>query len=182
MDPRLVVAAQRGDRTAFRAITESSAGRLKQVAYRILHDRDLADDATQEALLEIWRSLPRLRDPARFDAWSYRFVVRACHREWKRARRAAPDTRSQPTAIPDASGFVHDRDQLERGFQHLSLDHRAVIVLRYYLDLTVEDTADALGISVGTAKSRLHRAMAKLRISLRADVPDVLDPKGEPAR
>jgi RNA polymerase sigma-70 factor (ECF subfamily) len=184
MDPGLVVLAQGGDRAAFHAIAEESAPRLKQVAYRILRDAGLAEDATQGALLEMWRSLPRLRDPARFEGWSYRFVVRACHREAKRSRRAIPalpDPRlaiTRPTAIPDGTGVVLDRDQLERGFRRLSVDQRAVVVLHYYLDLTLEDTARALGVSVGTAKSRLHRAMVELRLALYADARATPEPEG----
>jgi RNA polymerase sigma-70 factor (ECF subfamily) len=183
MDPRLVELAQGGDRAAFRSITDASVNRLKQVAYRILRDHDLAEDAIQQAMVDIWQSLGQLRDPARFDAWSYRFVVRACYRESKRQRRARPDIRERQAAItPDAIRVVHDRDQLDRGFQRLSLDHRAVVVMHYYLDLTMEDTADALGISVGTAKSRLHRAMSKLRTALQADSPEPLKSNGEPIR
>lgn len=176
MDPALVRRAQRGDRPAFRAISEVAGERLKHVAYRILRDQHLAEDATQQALVEIWRSLPRLRDPERFDAWSYRFVVRACHRESRRARRDVRALADPRTLVaPDASGAVIDRDQLERGFRGLSIDHRAVVVLHYFLDLTMEDTAESLGISVGTAKSRLHRAMGKMRAALAADMPEGLD-------
>jgi RNA polymerase sigma-70 factor, ECF subfamily len=164
--------AQRGDEVAFAAITEASHARLKQVAYRILRDRHLAEDAMQQALVEIWRKLPGLRDPARFDAWSYRFLVHACYREAKRHRRDDAELPAEREHVaPDAIGAANDRDQLERGFQRLSIDHRAVVVLHYYLDLTIEDTAAALGISVGTAKSRLNRAMSRLRTALHADLP-----------
>jgi RNA polymerase sigma-70 factor (ECF subfamily) len=170
MDPELVMRAQRGDEVAFAAITQASHGRLKQVAYRILRDRHLAEDAMQQALVEMWRKLPTLNDPARFDAWSYRVLVRACYREAKRHRRSfgqIPGKR-EPVEL-DGTAAVNDRDQLERGFAHLSVDHRAVVVMHYYLDLTIEDTAATLGISVGTAKSRLNRAMTRLRTALHAD-------------
>lgn len=120
--------------------------------------------------MDIWRKLPRLRDPARFDAWSYRFLVHACYVEAKRHRDRLGDLPPErEPSQPDGTGVVNDRDQLERGFARLSLDHRAVLVMRFYLDLTVEDTAEALGISVGTAKSRLSRATKKLRLALHAD-------------
>jgi RNA polymerase sigma-70 factor (ECF subfamily) len=182
MDPRLVMLAQQGDEAAFADIAQASNGRLKQVAYRIVRDKDLAEDAMQQALVEIWQALPRLRDPARFDAWSYRFLVRACYREAKRLRDMPPELadRDQPTT-PDSTGAVMDRDQLERGFERLSLDHRAVVVMHYYLDLTIEDTADALGISAGTAKSRLNRAMAKMRIAMHVDARAPDEPDREPA-
>ncbi len=183
MDTTLVVRAQQGDEVAFAAIMQAAHGRLKQVAYRILRDPHLAEDAMQQALIEMWRKLPTLRDPARFDAWSYRFLVNACYREGKRFResyRAVPGTLESSQS--DGTGAVNDRDQLERAFKHLSLDHRAVVVMHYYLDLTIEDSAQALGISVGTAKSRLNRAMARLRTTMGADVPRWSQPDREQSR
>ncbi len=172
MDRELVVRAQAGDEVAFAAIIGAAHGRFKQIAYRILRDAYLAEDAMQQAMVEMWRKLPTLRDPDRFDGWSYRFLVHACYREAKRYKESY---RQLPgvvdTSYPDGSGTVNDRDQLERAFKRLSVDHRAVVVMHYYLDLTIEDTAQALGISAGTAKSRLNRAMAKLRLALEADAP-----------
>jgi RNA polymerase sigma-70 factor, ECF subfamily len=170
MDTRLVIRAQNGDEVAFAHITGAVHGRFKQVAFRILRDRYLAEDAVQQALVEIWRKLPTLKDPERFDGWAYRFLVHACYREYSRNRDAHRDLRGWPEPISlDATAAVDDRDQLERGFRRLSLDHRAVLVTRFYLDLSIEDTAEALGISVGTAKSRLNRAMGRMRLALHAD-------------
>jgi RNA polymerase sigma-70 factor, ECF subfamily len=171
MDPSLVRRAQGGDEVAFTLITRAASARFNQIAFRILRDRHLAEDAVQQALVEIWRKLPTLRDPERFDGWSYRFLVHACYREGKRYReafRVVPG--NHDLTHPDAAHAVSDRDQLERGFRRLSVDHRAVVVIHYYLDLSIEDTAEALGISVGTAKSRLSRAMTQLRLVLHADV------------
>src|SRR5215217_716898 len=81
METDLVVRAQRGDKSAYALIAAAIADRLLAVARRILRDRDLADDATQQALLAIWQDLPQLNDPARFDAWSYRLLVHACYAE-----------------------------------------------------------------------------------------------------
>ncbi len=171
MDPSLVSRAQGGDEVAFALITQATSGRFNQVAFRILRDRHLAEDAVQQALVEIWRKLPTLRDPERFDGWSYRFLVHACYREGKRYRNAFRELPGRHDLThPDATNVVNDRDQLERGFRRLSIDHRAVVVMHYYLDLTIEDSAQALGISVGTAKSRLNRAMTQLRIALHSDV------------
>ena len=76
----------------------------------------------------------------------------------------------------DGSGTVVDRDQLERGFRRLSIDHRAVVVLHHYLDLPLERVAESLDIPVGTARSRLHHAMRGLRAALDADArPPVRD-------
>lgn len=171
MDPSTVVRAQGGDEVAFALITREVSARFNQVAFRILRDRHLAEDAVQQALVEIWRKLPTLRDPERFDGWSYRFLVHSCYREGKRYRdafRQLPG--NHDLNHPDAFHVVSDRDQLEQGFRRLSVDHRAVVVMHYYLDLTIEDTAEALGISAGTAKSRLNRAMAQMRLALHRDI------------
>ena len=84
MDTDLVTRAQHGDEEAFASLAVAAGDRLHAVAHRILRDIDLAEDATQQALLAIWRDLPQLRDPARFDAWSYRLLVRACYAEGRR--------------------------------------------------------------------------------------------------
>jgi RNA polymerase sigma-70 factor (ECF subfamily) len=172
MDTDLVTAAQHGDEEAFASLAIAVGGRLHAVAHRILRDLDLAEDATQQALLTIWRDLPHLRDPARFEAWSYRLLVRACYAEGRRARHWAPNlhvlSADEPWAPEGLSG-VHDRDQLERGFRRLSIDHRAVVVLHHYLDLPLGEVAEALGVPEGTVRSRLHHAMRGLRAALEAD-------------
>lgn len=172
MDTELVVRAQHGDESAFAVIAQSAADRLHAVAHRILRDLELADDATQQALLTIWRTLPQLRDPARFDAWSYRLLVRACFAESRRARGRVQSRGLLPTDLPvqaDSASLVADRDQLERGFRRLSIDHRAVIVLHHYLGMPFEQVADALGVPPGTVRSRHHHALRGLRAALEAD-------------
>src|ERR1700693_40586 len=94
MDQELVALAQRGDEQAFASLAVAAGHRLHAVAFRILRDTDLAEDATQQALLNVWRNLPQLRDPARFDAWSYRLLVRACYAD------AGPERRWAPTLHP----------------------------------------------------------------------------------
>jgi RNA polymerase sigma-70 factor (ECF subfamily) len=172
MDTDLVVRAQHGDKGAYALIATEVADRFLAVARRILRDIDLAEDATQQALLTAWQDLPQLRDPARFEAWSYRLLVRACYAEGRKERRWAPNLRVIPAdesiADNDLSSVV-DRDQLERGFRRLSLDHRAVVVLHHYLDLPLDRVADMLGIPVGTAHSRLHHAMRAWCAALDAD-------------
>ena len=176
MDTTLVRQAQDGDEEAFASLAMAAGDRLHAVAHRILRDTDLAEDATQQALLAIWRDLPTLRDPDRFDAWSYRLLVRACYVEARRTRHWAPNLRLLPEDEPgltDASASLADRDQLERGFRRLSVDHRAVVVLHHYLDLPIAHVAETLGIPVGTARSRLHYAMRALRAALDADARPV---------
>ena len=171
MDTDLVVLAQHGDKGAFALIAAGIADRFLAVSRRILRDIDLAEDATQQALLAIWQDLPGLRDPARFDAWSYKVLVRACYTEGRKARRWAPNLTllDDVLAADDTLSSVVDREQLERGFRRLSLDHRAVVVLYHYLDMPLDGIAEALDIPLGTAHSRLHHAMRGLRAALDAD-------------
>ena len=100
MDTELVVRAQKGDEQAFASLAVAAGDRLHAVAHRILRDIDLAEDATQQALLNVWRDLPQLRDPARFDAWSYRLLVRACYAEARRMRRSTSNLRLLPADEP----------------------------------------------------------------------------------
>jgi RNA polymerase sigma-70 factor, ECF subfamily len=172
MDTELVRLAQRGDEGAFASLAVAVGDRLHAVAHRILRDIELAEDATQQALLSIWQDLPQLRDPARFEAWSYRLLVRACYAEAKKQRRWAPNLRILPTDEPvgaDDFRLVMDRDELESGFRSLSIDHRAVVVLHHYLDFPLEQVAEILGVPSGTVYSRLHYAMRGLRAAIDAD-------------
>ena len=172
MDTELVVRAQHGDEEAFASLAVAIGGRLNAVAHRILREVDLAEDATQQALLSIWRDLPQLREPARFEAWSYRLLVRACYAQGRAERRWPPTLRLLPTDESAGSDELHsviDRDQLERGFRRLSIDHRAVVVLHHYLDLPLDAVAETLGVPIGTVRSRLHYAMRGLRAALEAD-------------
>jgi RNA polymerase sigma-70 factor, ECF subfamily len=98
--------------------------------------------------------------------------VRACYAEGRRARRWAPNLRLVPANEPasaDLLSSVVDRDQLERGFRRLSIDHRAVVVMHHYLDLTLAEIADSLDVPEGTVRSRLHYAMRGLRAAMAAD-------------
>jgi RNA polymerase sigma-70 factor, ECF subfamily len=174
MDQHLVERARAGDTGAFESLVVANHHRLFRVAHGILRDPHLAEDATQQAFLDIWRDLRRLRDPARFAAWSYRLLVRVCHAEAKRRPDWVPDTEISPDREPVASDVyrtVADRDQLERGFRHLSVDQRSVIVLHHLLDMTLDKVAETLDIPLGTAHSRLSRAMQALRSAMGRENP-----------
>ena len=163
MHTDLVVRAQRGDEQAFTRSLVPIYDRLHHIAFRMLRDRTLAEEAVQHAALAMWRGLPKLREPERFEAWTYRLVVNACHSEGRRRKRRSHEVQvpiSREPIVRDEYGRIHDRDQLERGFARLSMDQRAVVVLHRYLGMSVDDVAEALDIRPGTARSRLHRAVA----------------------
>ena len=104
--PSSIGRAQHGDEEAFASLAVAAGDRLHAVAHRILRDTYLAEDATQQALLAIWRDLPQLRDPARFDAWSYRLLVRACYAEGRRIHQWGPSLMLLPVDQPaNAEGF-----------------------------------------------------------------------------
>jgi RNA polymerase sigma-70 factor (ECF subfamily) len=169
----LVERAMAGDHDAFCAPAGASIGRLFSAARLILRDDGRAEDATQEALVAAWRDLSALRDPDRFEAWLHRLLVRACYREARRGRRRWEieiGIRPLEGAATDHALEIADRDQLERGFRRLDADQRIVLVLHYYLPgLSLDESADALGIPPGTARSRLHRATKAMRAALEAD-------------
>jgi RNA polymerase sigma-70 factor (ECF subfamily) len=172
VDDQLVVRAQGGDRDVFEQIVNVSFDRCLGVAMRLLRDSALAEDAVQQTMINVWRDLPRLRDPARYDAWSYKLLVRACYAEYKKAPRWMPAIETGMASEPrtgDGVGAVIDRDQLERGFRRLSMSHRAVVVLHHYLDLPLDEVGRVLDLPTGTVKSRLHRALAEMRAALETD-------------
>jgi RNA polymerase sigma-70 factor (ECF subfamily) len=167
----LVDRARRGDREAFGVLAGGAVDRLYAIARLILRDTELAEDATQDALVRAWRDLPSLRDAERFDAWLYRLVVHACadvgrHRRRWRAEIAV--LTSEP-AEPDRASELADRDQLERGLRRLNDAQQAILILHFYIGLSPSEAADALEIPVGTAKSRLHYAIEALRAAIEAD-------------
>jgi RNA polymerase sigma-70 factor (ECF subfamily) len=167
----LVERARRGDREAFAQLAADEVDRLHAIASLILRDPDLAEDVAQEALIRCWRKLPSLRDIGRFDAWLYRILIRAAADEYGRRRRyeASVQRVELKPSSADSEGDLADRDELERGFRRLSIDHRVVVVLHHFVGLTLPEAAAALGIAPGTAKSRYHYAIAALRAALEAD-------------
>jgi RNA polymerase sigma-70 factor (ECF subfamily) len=167
----LVDRARRGDREAFSVLAGGAVDRLYGIARLILRDTELAEDATQDALVRAWRDLPTLRDVERFDAWLYRLIVRACAdtgRHRRRWRAEITVLRTEP-AEPDRASELADRDQLERGLRRLKEAQRTILILHFYLGLSPIEAADALEIRVGTAKSRLHYAIEALRAAIAAD-------------
>ena|SRR5437870_4787399 len=174
MQRDLVERAMAGDHDAFTELARVSIRRLLVVARLILRDDGRAEDATQEALISAWTHLAGLRDPARFEAWLHRLLINACYRESHRDRRRGifevnvPPMREAPAA-GDLATEVARRDQLERGFRRLDAEQRTVLVLHYYLGLSLDEASDVLGVRPGTIRSRLHRAIEAMRAGLEAD-------------
>ena len=182
MQVALVERARAGDEEAFASLARGAADRLLAIAYRILRDLALAEDAVQQTLVIAWRELPSLRDAAAFEGWLRRLLVHACYREARRNRRWAAHVRLlpvEPAAPSDGPLDVATRDQLERGFRRLPAEQRAIFVLHHYLGLTLQEIADQLGIPLGTVKSRLHYGTNTLRAALEADLRSPIEPTRE---
>lgn len=157
-------------------LVEQHAAPVYRLVAAIVGQADAADVA-QEAFVTAWQQLPRLRDASRFESWLRRICVNRS-RNWlrDRARRptglAALDAEVESLRDPRADfvGAVDARSVLEGAFERLGHDHRAVLALHYSLGLSIAETADALDIRVGTAKSRLSAALVAMRREV-ADPP-----------
>jgi RNA polymerase sigma-70 factor, ECF subfamily len=172
MRTRLVERARAGDDVAFSELVDLDGDLCFAIAFRIIRDVDRAQDAVQQAFLNAWRDLPRLRDPERFGPWLHRLLVNACYEEVRRHRRWSTRIRALPTdgpAGPDTTVSIGDRDVLDRAFERLSPEHRAVVVLHHHAGHPLAEIADIVGVPVGTVKSRLHYATRTLRAAIVAD-------------
>ena len=167
--------AMAGDHDAFARLAATAIRSMYATARLIVREDAAAEDATQEALVNAWRYLPSLREPDRFEAWLYRLLVNACRTQLRRAGRREVvqidviDRVDRSRDGGDPAGALADRDQLERGFRHLDPDQRAIVILHYYRGYSVPEVADIVGIPLGTAKSRIHRATSALRAAMDAD-------------
>ena len=162
----LAADAEAARAAAFEQLVQARLDDSYRLARLILRDAQEAEDATHDAFIRAWQEHGRLRDPDRFDAWFSRILVNACRDRLRRRKVRRHDDLDRAASVPatdDAHRGVDDRDTLERAFVALSPDHRIAVVLRYYRDLPVEEVARAVGVPVGTVRSRLHYAIRHLR-------------------
>ena len=164
--------ASHGDDDAFELLARQWVGELDALARLILRDRDMAEDAVQEALVTAWRKLPTLKDPTKFDVWLKRVLLNACrdqHRGRDRQqRRERLGASRMPMSTPDSSEALGDRDELDTALRAVTIDQRTVLVLRYYAGLDIPEMAAVLGVPSGTVGSRLHYAIRALRSAIDA--------------
>jgi RNA polymerase sigma-70 factor, ECF subfamily len=187
MDQRgLVERARDGDHDAFTTLIDVCIGRLDAAARLVLRDPELAGDAVQDTLIRVWRDLPGLRDPDRFDAWLHRLLMNACLDLARRRRRRPIEVDLLPTdviATRDVARDVANRDMVDAALQRLEPAHRAVVVMHFFLGMPLSEVAAILSIPLGTAKSRLHYSLAAMRATVVDDHP--IDPRsvrgGQPA-
>lgn len=166
----LVLLAQSGDRGALEELLRETYAPLRRyVMY--LAGPELAEDVLQETSIQIFRKLKYLREPSVYRAWTFRIASRIAFAQLKSARRWQPLEEApveQLTAVDERMGEPPDEGFLEL-MDHVSPASRAVLLLRYQQDLSVEESAAILEIPVGTAKSRLHYGVTMLRNYLREE-------------
>lgn len=174
MDLELIRRALAGDVEAFTTLIASRLQPMFRTAMAILgHEAD-ARDAVQRSLTAIWRGLPTLREPDRFDAWSTRILVNTCRRIARDRRRVGlrelaidPDGGAMNLPRVDGPGDATIRRiALERAFDRLDADERTLLVLHHLDGRSLTEIAATFGIPVGTAKSRLHTARRHLERAL----------------
>jgi RNA polymerase sigma-70 factor (ECF subfamily) len=148
--------------------------RSYRLAGLILGNVQEAEDAVQDAVVVAWKGFDRLRNADRFGAWFDRIVVNGCRDRMRRrgtVRFIAIDQSIDPVG-PDPFRDLIERDALLNGLTTLKPDERTVVVLRFWGDLPLDEIAERLGWPLGSVKSRLHRALARLRQGLAGESTD----------
>ena len=155
---------------AFRRLAERHLERSYRLACAVLGNPGEAQDATHDAFVQAWRKWSTLRDPGRFEPWFDRILVNTCRNRLKRAGRVSTHELFADLPVADADAYAEslDRAAIERALAQLSPDHRLVVALRFYRDLTIEEIARLLSIPAGTVQSRLHYALKRLHAALDA--------------
>ncbi len=165
-DPGVVGAARSGDLGAFEELVKRYQAHVWRLALHLLHDRDLASDATQEAFVRAYRFLPRYRGESKFSTWLFS-IARNCAldeaRKATRRRRISDRAEAQPAAAPRDAGVAIE---VREAVGALPLDLREPIVMIDMFGISYKEVAAALGVPEGTIKSRVHRARELLVESL----------------
>lgn len=165
MDRELLLKARAGDREAFELIVAAKAEPLFRTAMAIVGNEADARDATQEAFINAWRSLSRLRDLDRFDAWLGRILINQCRMALRHRGRVREIAISDYTDYPRAA-LADSTSDFDAAFDRLSVDQRSLLVLHHMHGYDVREIAGWLGIPAGTVKWRLSRARRALTAEL----------------
>jgi RNA polymerase sigma-70 factor (sigma-E family) len=160
----------------FREFVAERAPQLLRAAYLLLRDVETAEDVVQTTLLRTFRHWSRAREAP--EAYSRRVLVNLCHNQWRSRGRHPETTMEGETVVIDPvvseSARVEDRLMLDTVLGQLPPRQRAALVLRFYLDLSVTETAALLELPEGTVKSATHRGLDRLRELLDDQPQEVL--------
>jgi RNA polymerase sigma-70 factor (ECF subfamily) len=166
--------AREGDEEAFATIVQVYDRRLRGLAYRVLGDANRMDDALQEAYVRAFRALPRFRGDAKLSTWLFRITYNACLDELAKANKVShlplDVLVEQASAAPEPGETLGLRDELAAALMALTPEERATLVLVDAEGFDYSAAAKILDVPVGTVASRLNRARASLRTTLRGPV------------
>lgn len=160
-----------GRRECLEQFARSHVDRSYRLAALLLGDASEAEDATHDAVVRAWERWAGLRDETRFDAWFQRILVNECRNRLRRHRRSpirAIDV-GEPAAPSARLEALGERDALRAALATLTPDHRVALVLRFYLDLSVDEISQCTGTRAGTVKSRLHHGLRALSAAYSAN-------------
>lgn len=165
----LITRAKQGDRGAFERLLEPAVRPATRLGFALLHDRTEAEDAFQDSALQAWRRMTNLRAGSSFRPWFMGIVANRCRqvrrgRWWQLVR--VPDLPGA-ASTDDPATWLEGED-LRRAVAGLPHDQRVAVLLHFHLDMTLKDVGAALGLSEAGAKTRIHRALRRLRPLLRA--------------
>ena len=166
---------QNGDRDAFRVVAEQYGKVLLGTAYMMTRNRPQAEDLVQEAYILAWVNIASFKLGTNLKAWLLRILVNRTISEQRKKRvttigldKVEP-TLPAPDSVVQSVIWDDEKERIGRGLATLPPDQRRAVVLRYYADMTVPEIAKIMGWRQGTVKSRLHRALARLRPLLEDD-------------
>jgi RNA polymerase sigma-70 factor (ECF subfamily) len=159
-DPRTVQRARRGDLLAFEDLVRDFQADAFRFAWHLTRDRQLAEDVTQDAFLRAFRFLGGFRGDRKFGSWLFSIVRNCAMDALRRERRGETfwDERERPRSVADPSA----RAELAAALDAVSAEHREAFLLVEVFGLSYQETADVLGVAVGTVKSRMFRARQAL--------------------
>lgn len=171
MEDEIIKRCQKGESEAFRWLVDEYGDLAYRTAYLITNDHQLAEEIIQEAFLDVWRGIRRFKVDSPFKPWFLKIVVNRCRMQKRRRvvptvslermepKRVATDARSADEAMASRES----RQLVREVIASLEKNQRSVIMLRYFAELTVPEIAQVLSLPEGTVKSRLYRAMQRLR-------------------
>jgi RNA polymerase sigma-70 factor, ECF subfamily len=167
----LVDRARAGDKRAFEELLRPVIGSAARLAFGMVQDREEAEDVVQEASLKAWRHLGMLREGSQFSSWFFGIVANECRsvlrRPWRRVLRFSDAPWTGSTTV--TTEFSRNAD-LRHALMALTNKERAAILLHFYMDQPLDQVAASLQLSVAGVKSRINRALRKLRPALRHPV------------
>lgn len=167
-EDELIRRSQAGDWDAFELLLERHRTALARTAYLVTRDGDASQDVMQEALLQVWRDLPSYRPFGSFRAWMLKITLNKARKHYRKRRvqtvplETAVEVPGVAEGLEEKAARGEQTERIRQALELLSTDHREVLILRYYNELTVPEIARVLGRREGTVKSRLSRALGRL--------------------